>query len=270
MPNAVWTKRVQVIVRDVAQRWSLSLETPFHRSDTSWVAPGTRRDGTPIVLKIGRPHMEAEHEIAGLRFWAGSPTVVLLEADEALHALLLERCHPGSSLRTQPEAEQDRVIAGLLKLLWRRPDAAQPFRPLSAMIDYWCAETLSQRAHWPDRSLVERGVRAFQELAQPGGAPVLLATDLHAGNVLAARREPWLVIDPKPFVGDPAYDATQHLFNCRERMTADPGGTIVRFAKLLDIDHARVRLWMFARAAAEPRSNWSAASLALARALEKS
>ena len=25
---------------------------------------------------------------------------------------------------------------------------------------------------------------------------------------------PWLVIDPKPFVGDPAYDATQHLFNC--------------------------------------------------------
>jgi len=44
---------------------------------------------------------------------------------------------------------------------------------------------------------------------------VLLATDLHAGNVLRAQREPWLVIDPKPFLGDPAYDATQHLFNSR-------------------------------------------------------
>jgi len=38
---------------------------------------------------------------------------------------------------------------------------------------------------------------------------VLLATDLHAGNVLRSERKPWLVIDPKLFIGDPAYDATQ-------------------------------------------------------------
>jgi streptomycin 6-kinase len=35
---------------------------------------------------------------------------------------------------------------------------------------------------------------------------VLLATDLRAANILRAEREPWLVIDPKPFAGDPAYD----------------------------------------------------------------
>jgi streptomycin 6-kinase len=34
---------------------------------------------------------------------------------------------------------------------------------------------------------------------------VVISTDLHAGNVLGAEREPWLAIDPKPFVGDPAY-----------------------------------------------------------------
>jgi streptomycin 6-kinase len=86
---------------------------------------------------------------------------------------------------------------------------------------------------------------------------VLLATDLHAGNVLRAEREPWLVIDPKPFVGDPAYDATQHLLNCRTRLLADPSGTIVRFSELLAVDAERVRLWTFGRAAAEPRDNWS-------------
>jgi streptomycin 6-kinase len=48
---------------------------------------------------------------------------------------------------------------------------------------------------------------------------------LVAGNVLRAAREPWLVIDPKPFIGDPAYDATQHLLNCVERLRADPLGT---------------------------------------------
>ena len=96
---------------------------------------------------------------------------------------------------------------------------------------------------------------------------VLLATDLHAGNILRAQREPWLVIDPKPFVGDPAYDATQHLLNCEARLRADPEATIRRFADLLEVDHERVRLWMFARLAAESRDVWDDDSLALARRL---
>jgi streptomycin 6-kinase len=86
--------------------------------------------------------------------------------------------------------------------------------------------------------------------------------------VLRSARESWLVIDPKPFVGDPAYDATQHLFNCAARLHADPSGTIGRIADLLAVDRERVRLWTFARAAAEPRSDWSDSdSLVLARAL---
>ena len=80
---------------------------------------------------------------------------------------------------------------------------------------------------------------------------MVLATDLHAGNVLRAQREPWLVIDPKPFVGDPAYDATQHLLNCRDRLGDDPQGTIGRFSDLLDIDRDRVRQWTFARLATQ-------------------
>ena len=51
---------------------------------------------------------------------------------------------------------------------------------------------------------------------------MLLSTDLHAGNVLAARREPWLMIDPKPFIGDPAFDPIQHMLNCESRLVADP------------------------------------------------
>jgi streptomycin 6-kinase len=97
---------------------------------------------------------------------------------------------------------------------------------------------------------------------------VLLATDLHAGNVLRAQREPWLVIDPKPFVGDPAYDVTQHLLNCDGRLHSDADGTIRRVADLLHLDHERVRLWTFARVAAEPRDDWrNNDSIELARAL---
>jgi streptomycin 6-kinase len=202
------------------------------------------------------PHMEGEHEIEGLRFWNGDPTVRLLEADDDLGAMLLERCEPGTRLRSLPELEQDLVIAGLLHRLWRSPVAPHPFQPLSAMITHWSNETQAQAEHWRDEGLVREGLRVFKELFHDGPPHVLLATDLHAGNVLRARREPWLVIDPKPFVGDPAYDATQHLRNCGLRLRSDPDGTIRRFADLLAVDHDRVRLWMFARAAAEPRDDW--------------
>lgn len=57
-------------------------------------------------------------------------------------------------------------------------------------------------------------------------------------------------------VGDPAYDATQHLLNCRARLRDDPRGTIKHFADLLAVDSERVRLWTFARLAAEPRNDW--------------
>jgi streptomycin 6-kinase len=76
------------------------------------------------------------------------------------------------------------------------------------MTTYWSDETLRQAEHWPDLGLVREGLRLFKELSHSTPSQPLLATDLHAGNVLRADREPWLVIDPKPFVGDPAYDAT--------------------------------------------------------------
>jgi streptomycin 6-kinase len=228
----------------------------------------TLANGCTAVLKLGMPHFEGAHEIQGLRFWDGDPTVQLLDADEEFGAMLLELCDPEVSLRSLPEAEQDTVIAGLLRRLWRLPPATHPFRPLSRLMEYWSSETEAHTEKWPDAGLVREGLRLFQELPRTAASSVLLARDLHAGNVLRSEREPWLVIDPKPFVGDPAYDATQHLFNCAARLHADPSGTIGRMADLLALDPERVRLWIFARAAAEPRCDWNNGdSLALARAL---
>jgi streptomycin 6-kinase len=214
------------------------------------------------------PHMEGNHEIQGLRFWCGDPTVRLLTADADLGAMLLERCEPGTVLRQMPEHEQDRVISGLLHRLWREPTKPHPFRPLSALTAYWSEETLAQAEHWPDRGLVREGLRLFEELPRSAPTEVLLATDLHAGNVLRAERKRWLVIDPKPFVGDPSYDATQHLFNCPARLRSDPYGTIRSLADLLGVSHERLRLWVFARAAASPRDDWkNSFQIELARAI---
>lgn len=264
-----WLERLPDLVDDLTSRWSITLGPPYDGDEVSaaWVAPATRTDGTPAFLKVAMPHMEGQDEIAGLRFWAGEPTVMLLEADEEANAMLLERCEPGSFLRSLPETEQDVVIAELLKRLWRVPPADLGFRPLSQMLDYWSASTTASKDRWPDRGLVEEGLRLFEELPKTAPREVLLATDLHAGNVLKAQREPWLVIDPKPFVGDPAYDATQHIFNCDDRLWTEPEGMIRRLADRLGIDEQRIRLWTFARAAADPREKWDEEIVVLARRL---
>ena len=211
--------------------------------------------------------MEGEDEIKGLRLLDGDPTVRLLEADDAQNVMMLERCEPGTSLRTIFQPDQDVVIAGLLKRFWRVPPDDSQFRPLSLLIDFWCRETTSAEAKWRDRALVNAGLQAFAELSRTSPDSVLLATDLHAGNVLAAQREPWLVIDPKPFVGDRAYDATQHLLNARARLRTDGRATIRRMADLLEVDYKRVHLWTFARLAAEPRDEWDDEPTELARLL---
>jgi streptomycin 6-kinase len=136
------------------------------------------------------------------------------------------------------------------------------------MMQYWSNETMAESNRWPDPGLVRDGLHLFEELPRTASREVLLATDLHAGNILRSMRKPWLVIDPKPFVGDPAYDATQHLFNCRTRMRCNPHETLNRFADLLEVERERVRLWLFARAAAEARSRWDDdEAIQLARAL---
>jgi streptomycin 6-kinase len=248
-----WLNRLPDVLHSLQQRWSLKLGTPFDGDEVScaWVAPVILQNETTAILKLGMPHMEGEHEIEGLRFWAGNPTVQLLKADDDLGAMLLERCEPGTVLRELPETEQDVVIASLLRRLWRSPSESHSFRPLAAMTEYWSSEVLARAERWPDPVLVSEGLKLFKKLSDAAPADVLLATDLHAGNVLRARREPWLVIDPKPFVGDPAYDATQHLLNCYARLRAAPDETIRRFADLLNLDHERGRLWTFARAAAQ-------------------
>ena len=257
-----WLDRLPALVLELTHRWSLRIGEPFDHADVTcpWVAAVCRADSTPAVLKLAMPHMEGQDEIRGLRFWNGNPTVRLLEADDDLGAMLLERCHPGYMLRSEPEDKQDVVIAGLLKRLWRKsasPAALSGFRHLSEMLNAWRQETLSEARYWPDAVLVREGLQTLEALGKPSPADVLLATDLHAGNVLRSERESWLVIDPKPFIGERSYDLVQHLQNCEVRLHTDPIGMVKRLADFAEVDAERLRLWTFGRAAADPRSDWS-------------
>ncbi|MBO0817144.1 MAG: kinase [Actinobacteria bacterium] len=257
-----WIGGLPAIVADLAGRWSLRVGEPFQPGgQCSWTAPVTDTAGTSLVLKVGHrfPGGDERDEAAGLRIWAGNGAVRLHAAAETelAYALLIERCLPGTPLgQVLPEPEQDRIVAGLLRQLWAQPHAGYPFRPLAQMCAAWAQEferdyAAADPADRIDPGLARAGIALFRELPETADGRVLLCTDLHGDNILAAQRAPWLVIDPKPYVGDPAYDVLQHMLNCEDRLAADPAGLAVRMAGLAGVDAGRARQWLFARSVQE-------------------
>ncbi len=249
-----WLAELPALVAQIAADWQIEVGDPFLPGGaTAWVAPARDHAGKDFVVKVCWRHPEAVHEADGLRTWAGAGAIRLYEATELAEAtvLLLERCLPGTQLRASPAEEHDLVIAGLLRRLWMEPPRGHCFRPLSDMCDYWASryeERSPAERSCLEAPLASEGIRLLRELPRSYGDVLLLHTDLHAGNVLAAEREPWLAIDPKPYVGDPAYDVTQHIFNGVFVEDADAGALAPRMARLLDLDLGRIMLWLFARA----------------------
>ncbi len=283
-----WLAALPARVDELTERWGLRLGEPFEPGgNCSWVAPGVGPDGRPVVLKVAWPHTEAVHEAEGLAALGGDGAVEVLaferlapipsgvgSVDDSVGAtaLLLERCRPGTELRARPEAEQHAVITELLQSVWAVAlPSNHPFRPLSAMADYWIMGAEARLAADPgrlDAGLARQGLSLFRQLSRPEPTDVLLFTDMHAGNVLSGTRCPWLLIDPKPYVGDPHYDVIQHLLNCTESLQADPIALANRVADLAGLDATRVRQWLFARCVQETLggdSPWLALDVVLDR-----
>ncbi len=254
-----WLAALPALVTEIASAWNLKLGDPYlPGGQCAWVAPARNSAGDDLVLKVAWRHVEAEGEAAGLQHWDGDGAVRCYAARDldSTAALLLERCTPGRRLTDYaPEAEQDQIITTLLRRLWARPPhPGHPFSTLETMCSEWADSFETAYAdddHGLDPGLARAGVEALRTLPSTAATQVLLCTDLHAENVLAAEREPWLMIDPKPFIGDPAFDAVQHMLNCAARLHADPVGLARRMAALLDLEPERVRLWLFARCAQE-------------------
>ena len=74
-------------------------------------------------------------------------------------------------------------------------------------------------------------------VADPASVGVIIHGDLHHHNVLAADREPWLVIDPKPMSGDPHYEPAPMLWNRWDEIVAGNARENLRrrFHTLVDV-----------------------------------
>jgi streptomycin 6-kinase len=204
------------------------------------VLPVERADGTEAVLKVQIPHRESTHEAAALEVWGGDGAVRLLEHDAGRSALLIERCRPGTPLHEIGMDAALDVAVGLFPRLWK--PAGEPFLTLAEEAAWWI-ETLQESVACP-ADLLEVARSAVETLVPTQPEAVLVHQDLHALNVISASREPWLVIDPKPLVGERAFGIAAlvrggELGESREAMTH----RLDRLTSELGIDRERARLW---------------------------
>ena len=203
LTHAAWLERVPELVEQSVAEWELTLGEPYVAGAAGYAVRAELPDGTPAVLKLIYPHREAEHEAEALKVWDGDGAVRLLAYDADRWAMLIERCEPGSLLATvEADAALD-VLIGLLPRLWK--GVREPFRPLADEAAWWVdyLPTEWERAGRPfDRRLLDEAVELLETLSASQGEQVLLHQDLHTDNVLAAQREPWLAIDPKPLLGE--------------------------------------------------------------------
>ena len=203
LTHGVWLERIPDLVAECVEEWELQLGKPYEAGAAGYTVRANLPDGTPAVLKLIYPHREAEHEGEALRVWDGDGAIRLLAYDEVRWAMLIERCDPGTLLaKVDPNLALD-VLIGLLPRLWK--PVREPFRPLADEAMWWSdyLPTEWEQAGKPfERHLLDAAIARLGELASSQGEQVLLHQDLHGDNVLAAQREEWLVIDPKPLVGE--------------------------------------------------------------------
>lgn len=254
-----WLERLPSLIAEVRHTFGLSLAEPLHAGSCSWVAPARLGDGTRVIIKIGWPHREMLGEPTALRLWNGHGAVRLLAHDPDRHALVLERCEPGRPLATSPGAADERLAAGcdVLRQLWACPvpPAGSGIEALDAVTSEWAdlvEERMARIRPGYDPGLVAEGAELLRSLPLSATRGVLLHGDFNPGNVLSAGSGRWLAIDPKPMIGDPAYDPWPLLRQVDDPFAhPDPEKVLRQRVRLLadelSLDPGRIVSWAVAR-----------------------
>lgn len=251
-----WLRTMPSLITDIVEAWRLAVEPVLdHEGCTAVVNPVTTAHGVPAILKLSVPHEESRYEGDVLSRWAGNGAVSVLRTWRGGYTLLLERCEPGHDLWGAGIDEQIDVITELLPRLWVSPHPDDRIQDLGDTVARWQGHMLSKASAMNvPAAVADRARQWARELAKDQPRRVIHG-DFHPGNILAAQRHPWLAIDPKPWIGDPAFDLAQVLANWifvdsnQHLSPADAiRGRAAELADRLSLDLDRILRWAVVKA----------------------
>lgn len=250
-----WLANLPGLIAQIADKWSLQIEKPFADLSYNYVTSCLCADGTKAVLKLGFPEKNSVNfsEAKMLELRAGDGLVKLLNFDREFCAMLLERALPGENLIGICKEDDERateIAISVMKGFWREAPVNAKF----VNLEKW-TEGLrrADETVFPQMSL-KKARNYFMELIATSQKSFLLHGDLHHGNILSAKREPFLAIDPKGIIGDIGYEISVFLNNPRSWILNHPNReSILRkriemFAREFEIEPENLRRWAYAEA----------------------
>ncbi|MFI6653091.1 aminoglycoside phosphotransferase family protein [Streptomyces sp. NPDC050529] len=247
--GAAWIAGLPGVVDELLGRWDCVPDGEVMHGGVGVIVPVRRRAEESAVLKVSFPHPGNVHEPDAFVAWGGCGAVLLHERDDQRFAMLLERVQP-STLAEVEDGDEVVTVAGRLNRRLAIP--APPGLPrLREQADAWeeqLCKDAKELTHMLPGPVLDAAVATVRDLGrvQPD---TLIHGDLHARNILRADREQWLAVDPKGYVGDPAYDGGMLLKSrALTLLEADDLGRAVQrvvdvFAEAAELDRERVQRW---------------------------
>lgn len=232
-------------VEDYAQQWGVKLGARAEETHASTLYHGWH-GVAPVVLKIGKPQTEEADNAKFLEAYQLYGGITVLEAEgPAVLMPLLSGIHL-TELTEAGEDEQATEIfcAAMQKLHRARIPAGTP--KLERLDRNYEGSNIPVTLLDPARQL-------FRQLCQTQQGQVLLHGDLHHGNIMQDINRGWVVIDPKGYAGEPAFDCWCYLRNPINRpdIALDPAvmtRRIEQITELTGLNKDRIIAWAFAMA----------------------
>ncbi|MFI0937381.1 aminoglycoside phosphotransferase family protein [Streptomyces sp. NPDC021020] len=247
--GAAWLAALPGIVEELLGRWGCVPDGEVMHGGVGVIVPVRQRAEERAVLKVSFPHPGNVHEPDAFVAWGGCGAVRLHERDDERFAMLLERVRP-STLAEVEDGDEVVTVAGRLnrRLAVPAPPGLPRLREQAETWEEQLRKDAEELSHALPRQVLDAAVATVRDLgrAQPD---TLLHGDLHARNILRADREPWLAVDPKGYVGDPAYDGGTLLKSrALTLLEADDLRKAVHrvvdvFAEAAELDRERVQRW---------------------------
>lgn len=243
-----WLAALPRLIEDVLTEWRLTVDGTPMFGECALVLPVLSPDGGAVV-KFTWPHEEAATEHLALRAWGGDAAVRLLRADPGRWTLLLERLDP-TDLTSVSVLEGCEVIGDLMRRLDR--PALPQLTTVSSTAARW-TDLLTQGSPTVPRRFTEQAAGLLRHLDHSEIDRSLVNQDLHFLNVIAAQRDPWLMIDAKAIAGEWEFAVAPTIWN-RPEVTAAAHNVRthlrLRLAVVCEaagLDEDRAAAWTFVR-----------------------
>ena len=245
-----WLAELPSVVADLSREWSLTVVgEPLGGGTRSYVARVRTAGGADAVLKVSVPEDDGPQRISALRAADGRGYALVLRADTARCAVLLEALGPSlDALGWSPEQQIDALCATLRRAWRAAPDTAPSvlrgvLRAKADALGELVARLWEEQGRPCSARVVGRALSYARRRAADPAEPAVVHGDPHPGNLLQIRiarpgaESGFVFVDPDGFVAPRAYDL----------------GVVVRdWCPQLSTGDARATAWGYcARAAAQ-------------------